>query len=428
MMNQTSWWKKLLIGLSMIAVVSVLSIYFFYKVNPLLNQLKINVDLVEYGLLEEVITMEGLILRNETVYTIPETGSMRWLVSEGQKIARHQKIADILVSDTDQTLLLQQQLIQMRLDTISNGGDISVYSSQVLSEIEQQTAYLISDIRNNIQNEQYELAYQNQNLLKELTDQRQLMTAHQNLPDLSADQLESELERIEEQLKRVSHEIRTQEPGFLAIGKDGYENMLRDLSEGNEAETVQNIFNILNGNGEAEPDSNSYRIIHEQRWHVVLPIDREFLHRYETGQRVLLREPREQKEIRGTIDAILVHPEIEQALLKVELADHVYDWHQKRLMKFDLILERQEGLLIPASAVMEESNGKSVFKVDVNGYAVRMPVVELVRNDEIAVLREGPITVTPDDAEGMESQLQSIRHFDEVIVNPQDVVEGQKIR
>lgn len=187
-----SVWKYFIGFVIIVPVMFVLSFYLFFQVSPFYNQLKVNTALAEFGSIEEVIDVTAVVVRKENTYTIPNDGQLRWAVQDGQRVSSNQKLADILISDQDHSLLLQQQLINMRLETINGGGDLSNFSMEAIKEIDQQMQYLLSDISQNIKNSQYELAFQNQQLLNEMAEQKHLVSVHQQLPEMTMEELENQ--------------------------------------------------------------------------------------------------------------------------------------------------------------------------------------------------------------------------------------------
>ncbi|MDW7671613.1 MAG: HlyD family efflux transporter periplasmic adaptor subunit [Bacillota bacterium] len=429
-MNQSGRWKMVIGIVAAVPIILVIGLYIFFRMSPLISQIKVEVMLAEYGTLEETIPVKGIVVRQESLYPIPADGSVRWTIQAGQKTAKQQKLAEILVSDEDQSLLLQQQLIAMRLETLASGGDLSVYSLEAMQEIDQQMTYLMTDIRHNVKNEQYELAFQNQQMLQEMAEQKQLVSVHQHLPEMSVEELEQQQDLIENQLNHLTHEVRAPEAGILGIGSDGLEEGFPLIySDEENPELIKQIIKYAMSDDHLEPEAGYYRIIQEHRWHLYLVAGEELSEAYEPDQRLMIRDPATGKEVRGRFVTQLASPDNEEIILLIELNEELAEWYQKRQYSLEVIRQRQEGLIISKTAVMvDELGNQSVFRLDVNGYAVRTPVRELGRNESVAVLSMGPLTVTMADAEGDEQQVQTIRQYDEIVTNPEIVIEGQRIR
>jgi multidrug efflux pump subunit AcrA (membrane-fusion protein) len=429
-MNQSGSWKMVIGIVAAVPIILIIGLYVFFQMSPLISQIKVEVMLAEYGTLEEVIPVKGIVVRQESLYPIPADGSVRWIIQAGQKTARQQKLAEILVSDEDQSLLLQQQLIAMRLQTLASGGDLSVYSMEAVQEIDQQMAYLMTDIRHNVAKEQYELAFQNQQMLREMAEQKQLVSVHQHLPEMSVEELEQQRDLIENRLTHLTHEVRAPEAGILGIGSDGLEERFKLIfSDEDNPELIKQIIQYAASDDYQDPEPGYYRIIQEHRWHLYLVADALLSEAYEPGQRMIIRDPATGKEVRARLVTQLASPDYEEIILLIELDEELAEWYQKRQYLLEVIRQRQEGLIVSKTAVMvDELGNQSVYRLDVNGYAVRTPVRELGRDESVAVLSLGPLTVTIADAEGDEQQVQTIRQYDEIITNPDIVTEGQRVR
>ncbi len=422
-------WKYFIGVVIFIPIIFVVGIYVFFQINPFYNRLKVDVALAEFGTIEEVIEVKAIVVRQENSYHLLGDGQLRWNVQEGQRVSKNQKLADILISDQDHSLLLQQQLINMRLEIIADGGDLSNFSIEAMKEIDQQMQYLLSDISHNIKNSQYELAFQNQQLLREMAEQKRLVSVHQQLPEMSGEELDEQKKIIDEKLDNVSHEIRADEAGYLAMGSDGLEGTLTiNLENENIHDNFSRINDMLT-NGEPLMSEGYYRIIKDHRWYLLIPLDKNIGQRYDLGERFIVREPMSNKEIHGRVINRFEDFSNEEILLLGELDQQFDEWQNKRIYQLAIVYQRQEGLLVPSSAVITEEDGsKSVFEIDVNGYAVKRQIRELASNETTAVLKEGTITISSPESEGDETEIQTINQYDEIISNPESVTEGQKVR
>jgi len=424
-----SVWKYFIGFIIVVPALMIVSVYLFFRVGPFYSRLKVDVVLAEYGSIEEVVSVQGIVVRREKPYHLPNDGELRWHVQDGQRVSRNQKLADILISEQDHSLILQQQLINMRLETIAGGGDLSAYSLEAMQEIEVQMRYLLSDIGYNIKNNQYELAFQNQQLLSEMAEQKRLLSEHHQLPEMSLEELARQKDLIDKKLDDLSHEIRALEAGYVAMGSDGLEDQLSiSLKDEHMDVLLQQVHSLLT-NEDPLIKNDYYRIIQDHRWHLIIPLESKIWERYGVGERIIIREPVENKEVRGLIVNTINGFSNEDFFLIVELNQMFEEWQSRRVYQLNIIYLRQEGLLVPATAVMTDDYGsKSVYKIDVNGYALRRPVNETARNDLISVLQQGTITIPSPDTEGVDLQIQTISQYDEIITNPETVIEGQKVR
>ena len=402
--------------------------YMYYQLEPLANRFRIQVEMVEFGMIEEVRNVKALVVRDETRYSLPVEGNLRWLVSDGTKVGKNQKIAELLVSEADQRLILQHQLMELRLDMMQDGESFAAYSSQAKEELEQQMEHILYDILNNLTQEQLELAFQNRQLLRELASQRQLMDAQHQLPEMSVHELEDELHRLAMLIQERSSEVLAEKPGILAYGSDGLERTFDLNNKSIDPDgLVGMVLKILKNEEETGTAEFQYRIIADHRWTLLIPIEiveNEFVE----NQRITLREPLEGKEIRGVVHEVWTGDSARKDMLEVHLVDQLTGWHHERRYEIEIIQKRQEGLVIPIESLVEFEGRKNVYRVDVNGYTVLTPVEVLDSNDTMAVLRQGPITVDTGDPEEPEASMATVRHYDQIVVNPEGINHGQKVR
>lgn len=213
------------------------------------------------------------------------------------------------------------------------------------------------------------------------------------------------------------------------MGSDGLEPFLTIHPEEENFDAYVARINSLISDEDPIRNDAFYRIIRDHRWHLLIPVNNHIGRGYNPGQRVIIRDPVTEKEIRGRIINNVDDFNNEEILLMVELDQRFDEWQSKRVYHFSIVHQRQEGLLVPITSVMTENDGsKSVLKIDVNGYAVKRQVRELAHNETTSVLKEGTITIPSIEPEGHETEVQSINQYDEIITNPEVVAEGQKVR
>ncbi|RQD66927.1 MAG: hypothetical protein D5S00_11690 [Tindallia sp. MSAO_Bac2] len=410
-----------------VPVVVIVSLYFSIRLNPVISQFRIKTDIVDIGTLETSTEVDGVVIRDESVYSLTDTAHINWNVSNGEKVARQQKLADILVSESDQSLMMEKEMINMRIEMLESDEDMSTFSEEAVAQLENRMDHIISDLAQNIQQNQYELVYKNRYIIDELAQQLITIEASKELPEMSLEELRNRQEQIESKMDSLSNKIRADVSGIFSAGTDGLENIIPLTEEElNESET-KTLWEILNSSSQPEIKNHGFRIIHDHHWTYIAQIPADYIKYYEPNMRTWVRDIHQNRLVRGKV--LNTQKMDNNAIVSLEFNVPLEGWHQKRLLSTELVPRQFEGLLVPVSSLAVRNGKTGVFRVDLNGYAVFMPVEELGRDDEIVVLKEGPIEIMSDAENDSDSQMvETIRRYDQIIINPENVQEGQRVR
>lgn len=420
--------QKFMMMILVIPMIVIVTLYFFIRLNPVISQFRVRTDIVEYGTLEANIETLGVVIRNESPYPVPKAGHINWSVNKGEKVARQQKIADVLVSESDQSLIMEHEMIRIRMDLVESGEDVESFSAETVNQLETRIKNLIADLTLNMKQNQFELAYKNRYILEETARQLEILETSQELPEMNLKELKDQKIEIEKKLDAFSNEIRSEKAGIFSIGSDGFENDLIALEEETFEKQMEKVLELLEMKSSIETDEQHYRIISEHRWNFATKVPVEYESMYEVNKRVWVRDLHEDRMIRGIVSKIHEAPE-SPPLMILEFNVPIEGWHENRMLNLELIPHRFEGLIVPRSSIVEQYGINGIFRVDVNGYAVFMPVEEIGRNDEVVVLKEGLVEVKPNnDPEGEAEMVETLRRYDRYILNPEDIQEGQRVR
>ncbi|SDY41398.1 HlyD family efflux transporter periplasmic adaptor subunit [Tindallia californiensis] len=407
----------------------IVSMFFVLRLGPVISHFRVNTTIVEFGTLETILQVEAVVAREETRYSFPSTGRINWNVVSGEKVGKQQKIADIIVSESDQSMLMEIEMIDMRIQTLESGEEVESFSENATHQLNNRIDHLVSDLSQNVQMNQYELAFKNRYVLEETVQQLKTIQASKDLPEMSIEELKRRKETIQQEIQSQSNEIRAEESGVYSFGSDDLE---KNLSvEGLDQEAIVDIFS------KSPPDIKSmqendeyYRIIHQHNWKLIARVPEDYLPFYEVGVRAQIRDIYQQRVIRGTVKDVI---ESEEGYFVVfKLNQPLEGWHNQRFLEVELIPRKFDGLKVPVSALIEKNGIEGVYRVDLNGYAVFMPTEEIGRAYGTVVVKEGrielPMRIVGNNQEDEVEMVDTLRRYDQIIVNPENIEEGQRVR
>ena len=102
------------------------------------------------------------------------------------------------------------------------------------------------------------------------------------------------------------------------------------------------------------------------------------------------------------------------------IEDENFDFTKKRKYKAQICYENPSGLLIPKETVTNYENKKGVFIVNEVGSAVFKPIDTIAgENEKYYVLRYDPNAL---------QNSENINLYDELIVSPKNIKDGQRVR
>ncbi|SFI16194.1 hypothetical protein SAMN05192551_107104 [Tindallia magadiensis] len=421
--------KNVIFVLMIVPAIFIVSLFFVFRLGPVISHFRVNTSIVEFGTLETIVQVEAVVAREETQYSLPQTGRINWNVASGEKVAKQQKIADIIVSESDQSMLMEIEMINMRIQTMEAGEEMESFSENATHQLNNRIDHLVSDLSHNVQMNQYELAFKNRYVLEETVQQLKTIQASQNLPEMSIEELKRRKQTIQQEIQSHSNEIRAEESGTYSFGSDDLEKSLS--VESLDQEVVVDLFSRNPSDiKRIQENDEYYRIIRQHNWKLIARVPEEYLLFYEVDMRAQIRDIYQQRVIRGIVKDVI---ESEEGYFVVfKLNQPLEGWHDQRFLEVELIPRKFEGLKVPASALVEKNGVEGVYRVDLNGYAVFMPIEEIGRAYEMVVVKEGRIELSistrGNDQEDEVQMVDTLRRYDQIVVNPENIQEGQRVR
>ena len=96
-------------------VILIVILYFGSRMAYLLNASAQSTYVVEYGKIEKSVETTGYVARQEKILTTVGSGDIKYFVSEGEKIAKGQKIAEVYLDQLDEKSRKDLEAINLRL-------------------------------------------------------------------------------------------------------------------------------------------------------------------------------------------------------------------------------------------------------------------------------------------------------------------------
>ena len=221
----------------------------------------------------ESVTFDAYILRRERVVTSNSSGTVNYLVADGEKVAAGDELVDICRGGSDG--------IRERISQIDS-------MIKTLTEIETSAAYSSTSDAANIEGRIRELLYSVNGSVAVNDLVTAMMTTSQMMSQLNRHaivtgkidgfkdelaSLKAERESLISQLTDVAETVTSEESAYFFYDVDGYESAFEydDI----DALTVNDIYDLTNAVTVSSQSHVVGKLVLDYVWHIVIPSDRE---------------------------------------------------------------------------------------------------------------------------------------------------------
>lgn len=368
----------------------------------------------ENGILEDVIKAEGIVVKDENVYSATLDGNVLYYYEEGTKIKEGQLIADINTDADSAEVNRQIAEIQSAIQKLENSG-------QVLSQ-ENFTAYQ-NELQISILNNELQDMY---SIVEQMTNNDFYSGKYE---DLSISQLIEMKNNLANSVSTHKVPYYSDRAGIISYKIDGLEDIYKyeNVMDMTPSSAVRLEYSLKDKREAVQKDESFYKIIRNFEYYIIVTVNNEKARLFEENKYIKVRilSDGDQHIVWGYIEKINYGSE--ESVLVLYFDDYFYKVYDKRYVSIELITAAYEGLKIKNEALTEVNSIKGVYVQDASNIIKFFPVEILGSNEEYSV-------VFPGDYIGInerniitvgEKRYPTIKIFDKVILEPDKVYEGQ---
>lgn len=380
----------------------------------------IDTDLLKYGKIEEVLNVDGVFVRNETVINSPDTGNCVMDVSEGEKVPAFFRIASIIKNVPISTYEeLKKKELEISRAQEAQKNNVTAFSGDIRK--------LDDEIIENVK----KLA--NQSIRGSFVDSNDTITKIDNIvykkSNIFGDgsksaayikKLQSEKAAIENRLNNNINEIRTPFSGLVSYAIDGYESILtpdfiknatpKDLEKITTRETNRD-FNVI----DAQQGKPVAKLVKDLESYLVAAVDDKACKDLTLDKDVKIRV----NDTGLTIDSVIIYSSNVmdgKRVISFKFDNSLNETIGLRRINADLILSSSSGLKVPRSCLRNiDYKNKTAEIVIVKGMTARIKKIRITGMNEDAAIIDNP--------EGE----SSIALYNTYVLNPKNIQEGQII-
>lgn len=384
--------------------------------------------------MNETVSADACIFRDETVLGAVENGAVVTLVSEGERVSKGQKIANVY-NDVDDTLLQDEiNRINRRLQILENSSVDKQFVISDLRQLDDSIDGVFADIYEDSSRGELSSAISSASELLVLLNKRDLIVESDFDFTSELKKLGDEKAELEGRISSVATPVFATEAGYFFGDVDGYEDVF-DVSLV-EKITLDEFERLKRTDADERLlDGGNVKIVNDFIWHIVCSVDAEQARTLTVGGMYTLSFPENgDYEMSAALSKIVSETNSSVALAVFRVNVLPRDFNYKRFQSAEIIIKGLEGISVPQKALR-------VLDLDIEGGTERVEGVYILVGDVVrfrsieriakksgyyvAKLKsEGYSYLSP---EGEEIFIKPLSLYDNIIVSGKDLFDGKII-
>ncbi|WP_265443811.1 HlyD family efflux transporter periplasmic adaptor subunit [Acetivibrio straminisolvens] len=382
----------------------------------------IHTDIIRMGELEDYVTTDAYIVRDETVINSPSDGISIRNVEEGEKVGAADTIATILNKSSEKLLedlkTLDLRIIQAKREKTKNDNFFSEDIKKLDQEIQRKLLLIIKQSNRNSISE----AKQIKNDIDELIKKKATISGDLSYTDATIKALENEKKILQESINASKRNIVSNSSGIVSYVIDGYEGILNSEKIPEITPEMLGMIKAVENNGMANDLNTQYnkpfvKVIGGLDYYIVFAMAKEEADDFKVDDYLNIRI----NDIGRVVDGTIAYKSNEidgKFVIAVRTDKALSDTASLRVINVDLIKSRYEGLIVPVKSLVNIDTDRMQAKIALvrARRANFVPVKIVGRNNNFAVI---------DNIEDYKDGGVSL--YSSYIINPKNIEEGQVI-
>lgn len=359
-------------------IIFIIVCSFLYIVQMYNNM--IDISILEYDELEEVINTNGIIVKDEAIINSNCFGNAKYHYNEGQKVYKGAYLADISTVDSAVQINAEIELINKAMNSPENVIAIGSSESNKYSKY-----------------------------------------THDELKALKAS--------FEKALANNKVPVFSPKSGFVTYIFDGLEDTFKyDDVLNIMPSKLHNLEEIITNTKSTESvnvDDKLLKVINNFEYYMVCLVNNSNISTYKEDSYIRVRFDNDDEIVYGYIEKI--NSSSEESALIIRFDDFFYKVYNKRIVKAELIKNIYQGIKVDKKAVIEKDGITGVYIKDISNIIKFIPIEIIGSDDEFYMVSQGEII-----AEGERGRItindklySTVKAFDKVVLDPDKVYEGQ---
>lgn len=362
----------------------------------------------EYYTAVDGIQINTTIIREEKIITSNTSGTLHFLLSDGERVAKDGVVANIY-SDAQASVTVNRiEQLKSRISDIEEmqayndveAADLSLINNKVNNSLNKMLRGIAAGNYSSVRNDSTEL----------LTNisRRQMITGEQTDFSARLTELKSELESLNASLPQPIGSIKTDVSGYFVSGIDGYETA---VSCSNIDQLTPEYLDTLK---EGEVPQNAIgKIVSDYTWYIAAKIEISDSLKYKIGDVLTLKTTlKSTPELNVKVEKINTSQQQDTAVIVFSCQQMNSELASIRKGSMTIINNTYTGLKIPAKALRFENDQTGVFVR--SGMTVKFVGVNVIYRTDEYILCEKQV-----------SNDEVLRLYDDVVVKGKRLYDGK---
>lgn len=361
----------------------------------------------------DIMTLEGYLLRDETVIRSSRSGVVDYAVADGERVGKGALLAEVYAATDDgsvrrRVMAIDEELALLEASAIGEGVVISDTSAT-----DEQIDDLLYTIRDNLVAGHYDYARRETDSLLVQLNKRKIITGQVQNYNSRIAALTAERAALTARLAGSAQQIRTTASGYFFYGIDGYESIF----DADPETLTLDAFDAMRAAEPIESDTAVGKLVSGYVWYLAVPIEKAALDPFTEGKTYSVSFPYNYDiTMTVTLERVLTEIDREDALLIFSAGAMPEGFSYLRVQNVEITTRVRDGLRVPAEAIRVIDGQTCV-------YIVRGGMVEL-RRVEILLEQEGDCIVAA-GLEAGEDETPYLALYDEVITAGKGLYDGK---
>lgn len=365
--------RKIKLVAIIIGVIYIVAMTVIYISNP------VNKITVIQGEIADEQSVEGYVIRDETVLSTNMVSDIMLTKTEGSRVGKNE-VVGTYVSKTKQEMETKIKELDDKIqNAMENQHDIySTDTKKIESEIETVISKML-----NTNERQAVLQYKKE--IDSLTEKKAKMIGELSPSGSYINQLINERNKYEQELNESTDYIKTNLSGVVSTRIDDFENIL--TTENVENITYEQLKEMKLRTDEIVSNSTkSIKIVDNYYCYIVVHITDEHKDNIEVGDTVQIRLNYGNTE-KTKAEIVSIKDEGEGKTIVLKITKNVEELINYRKISFDIIWWEEQGLKIPNAAVVGQGNNATVTLLKYGlEYTVRVKIQ--AQNEDYSIITD----------------------------------------
>jgi len=352
------------------AIVSVVVIFFIGY--HLFRDLGDDIETIQNQLVtvQETITLDAYIMKDETVLYSPISGGISALYADGEKVSANTTVVNIYSGNESSQIRKDIMSIDRKITLLQNSNIAENILISDTKSIDGQIADLYYTIKSKIEDNELGYVLRKTDDFLTLLNKRQVIVKTVDSFDGQILQLNNEKLSLSSKLDNISATVKTKESGYFYSEIDGYEEIFS--SRKIDDMTLDDFYEMVSADADNTLYSNSRgysvgKMVNDFYWYAACEITKEQLRNFNEGDSYIVIFPYNNDIIlEMDLYRIVSRTDSENAVLILRSNRLESGFNFLRCQAISIIQKEYTGYKVPVSAVRVVDGTEGVYILDGN--------------------------------------------------------------